>query len=321
MTELSRIVEFTARSGGVVVLCGGPGGEREVSLDSGRSVHEALTRAGLDCRLVVVPEERPEAFLSSLECALAVMMLHGEFGEDGAAQAILEERGIPYTGSDAAACRLAMDKNATKRKMLERGIPTPRWAVAANAREAALAVREAELRYPLFVKPNAGGSSVGTSRVDVPEELANAVSLTLSVGKEALLEEMVVGRELTVGWLGGRLLPIIELDADGVFYDYRAKYKSDKTSYRCPAEVEPHIALAVNKYSALLIDAVGARDLARVDLMLGKEGPMVLELNALPGFTSHSLVPMAAAAAGISLEEVCLSLADMAASRSGGDWQ
>lgn len=319
MTELSHIAEFADRVGGVAVLCGGPGGEREVSLNSGRTVHEALARAGLENRMVIVPVERPEAFLESLECGLAVMMLHGEFGEDGTAQAILEQRGILYTGSDAASCRLSMDKNATKEKIQALGVPTPRWIMAASPEEVENAVRVAGLHYPLFVKPNAGGSSVGTSRVNAQGELAGAVAATHSADGLTIVEEMVVGRELTIGWLNGCLLPIIEMNAEGVFYDYHAKYQSDKTVYRCPADLPVDLVERIHELAETVIVATGARDLARVDMMLGENGPMVLELNALPGFTSHSLVPMAAAVAGISIENVCLSLAAMAMARAGGD--
>lgn len=314
MTEMDGMNEIP---GGIVVLCGGPGGEREVSLLSGETAHRGLERAGVRNRMVVVPRNSPERFLEELECGLAVMMLHGQFGEDGVAQAILERRGIPFSGSDSLACRLAMDKNATKLLMLEHGVPTPRWTVTDRADRAAAAVARAGLAYPLFVKPNFGGSSVGVSKVDAQEKLEAAVAATLATDRLAVVEEMVEGRELTVGWLAGQVLPIIELNADGVFYDYHAKYESEKTRYLCPAKLEPAVAAAVTAHVLKVVAFVGARDIARVDLMLGKDGPKLLELNALPGFTSHSLVPMAANRAGIPLEQLCLSLAAMAAGRAG----
>ena len=312
---MTAIDKLSGLPGGVVVLCGGPGGEREVSLASGDTVHRALRRAGLDNSLVVVPARNPDAFLEKFDCGLAVMMLHGTFGEDGTAQAILERRGIAFTGSDSAACRLAMDKDSTKVKMRQLGVPTPRSVVVKATAGAEAAT--AGLKYPLFVKPNFGGSSVGVSRVDRPEQLTAAIGKTLEVDRLAMIEEMVVGRELTTGWLNGRVLPIIELNADGVFYDYRAKYVSNETKYICPAVLDGEMKSRIEGYVTKVVQAVGARDLARVDLMLGDAGPMLLELNALPGFTSHSLLPMAAAKSGMPLEDLCLLLASMALERAG----
>lgn len=301
----------------VAVLCGGPGGERDVSLASGENVHQALLSAGVKHELVVVPAGDPERFLRELSCDLAVMMLHGHFGEDGVAQRILEERRIAFTGSDSDACALAMDKNRTKELLREHGIATPRWLVTSSPREAAAEVGLVGLKYPLFVKPNSSGSSVGVSKVESPELLIEAVTLALADDPLAMVEEMVVGDELTTGWLDGRVLPTIQMEADGVFYDYRAKYVSEKTRYVCPANLPEKTAEAVDEFAATAARLVGARDVARVDLMLGVEGPMVLEVNMLPGFTAHSLLPMAAAAAGMRLEELCVSLVAMAAARAG----
>lgn len=312
------ILDAVIRSGTkVAVLCGGPGGEREVSLASGENVHKALVEAGLDNRLAIAPESDPAAFVRNLECDLAVMMFHGEFGEDGTAQAILEERRIPFTGSDSRACALAMDKSAVKNLCLAHGVPTARWAVCDDPGRAESYCRARNLKFPLFVKPNFGGSSVGASRIDGPGDVEAAVAKALAVGPLALIEEMVIGRELTVGWLDGRILPAIELRAAGEFYDYEAKYLSEATRYVCPADVPGEIADAIGRHTAAMAEFVGARDLARVDFMLGEDGPKALELNALPGFTAHSLVPMAAAAAGTPLPDLCLSLVGMAARRAG----
>lgn len=288
-----------------------------MSLASGENVHRALRSAGLDACLTIVPEAEPDGCLEALDCDIAVMMLHGDFGEDGKAQTILERRGIAYTGSNPAACALAMDKNACKELFMEKGIPTARWVVADTPDEAEARVRSAELSYPLFVKPNDKGSSVGVGRVDSAAELAAKVAMARGESTRVLIEEMVSGRELTVGWLDGAALPIIELLADGEFYDYRAKYISDATRYICPAEVPDALAREMAEYTLAVADCLGVRDLARIDIMLGDDGPKVLEANALPGFTTHSLLPMAAAAAGISLEQLCLDLVAMAARRGG----
>lgn len=302
---------------GIAVVCGGPGGEREVSLASGENVYQALLQAGVESELAVFPVAEPEKTLENLSCRLAVMMFHGSFGEGGTAQRILERRGILFTGSDSISAALAMDKNASKHVFARNGIPTPAWAVAGSSDRLAAAVRERRLRYPLFVKPNSGGSSVGASRVEGPGDLAAAAELALADDSLALAEEFVPGRELTVGWLDGETLPIIELLADGVFYDYRAKYLSDATRYLCPADLPAEIADAVRNAASGALRAVGIRDIGRVDIMLGPDGPMVLEVNALPGFTGHSLVPMAAQAAGIRLEKLCLRLVEMAERREG----
>ncbi|MCD8350344.1 MAG: D-alanine--D-alanine ligase [Planctomycetaceae bacterium] len=303
--------------GNVAVLCGGPGGEREVSLASGQEVYAALVRAGVTCTKVVVPAEHPEVMLEKLLCDVAVMMLHGEFGEDGQAQEILERRGIAFTGSASDACNRAMNKAGTKILMENAGIPTPRWATADVPSRAAEAVEAAGLRYPLFVKPNHSGSSVGVSRVDSPEGLLPAAEKAMVGDNLIVIEESVQGREFTVSWLDGELLPVIELNAQETFYDYKAKYLSDETRYTCPADIPAELAELMGRYTAETVAAVGARDLARVDIMLGQDGPTLLEINTSPGFTSHSLLPMAAAATGLTMEMVCLKLVAMAAKRGG----
>ncbi|MCD8141404.1 MAG: D-alanine--D-alanine ligase [Planctomycetaceae bacterium] len=303
--------------GNVAVLCGGPGGEREVSLNSGQEVYAALVRAGVTCTKVVVPPHNPERMLEKLSCDVAVMMLHGEFGEDGQAQAILERRGIAYTGSSAEACNRAMNKAGTKILMENANIPTPRWATADVPSRAPEAVEAAGLHYPLFVKPNHSGSSVGVSRVDVPEQLLPAAEQAMAGDSLIVIEEMIAGREFTVSWLDGELLPVIELSAKETFYDYKAKYLSDETRYTCPADIPADLAALMGRYTLETVAAVGARDLARVDLLLGPDGPTLLEINTSPGFTSHSLLPMAAAATGMTMERLCMKLVAMAALRGG----
>jgi D-alanine-D-alanine ligase len=306
-----------SNDGGIAVVCGGPGGEREVSLASGTNVHRALLQAGVENELVVFPVAEPEKALDNLSCRLAVLMFHGSFGEGGTVQRILERRGILFTGSDSTSAALAMDKDASKQVFVRNGIPTSAWAIAGGPGKLAAAVRERRLRYPLFVKPNSGGSSIGASRVEESGELAAAAELALAEDSLALAEELVPGRELTIGWLDGETLPIIELLADGTFYDYRAKYLSDATRYLCPADLPAETADAVRNAASDTLRAVGIRDIGRVDMMLGPDGPMVLEVNSLPGFTGHSLVPMAARTAGISLEKLCLRLVELAERREG----
>lgn len=301
----------------IAVVCGGVGAEREVSLASGDVIHGALLRAGVPNTKAVVPADNAAKYLEALECDIAVLMLHGEWGEDGGAQAILERRGIFYTGPRPEAAALAMDKNASKQIFAANGIPTPRWTVCNHPDTAARAVDAAGLRYPLFVKPNFRGSSVGAGRVNAPNELEPAVRRALDADRLCLIEELVAGRELTVGWLDGRTLPVIELCADGVFYDYDAKYLSDKTRYICPADIGPVMTEHVSLLARMAVEALNGRDTARVDFMLGPCGPMALEVNSLPGCTTHSLVPMAAAQIGIDICGLACRLVEMACKRAG----
>lgn len=301
----------------IAVLCGGPGAEREVSLASGESVCGALGRAGLRPAKVVVPGRDPESCLERLDCDVAVMMLHGEFGEDGRAQAILERRGIAFTGSSSAVCGLAMDKERCKRVFVAEGVPTPPWATVADVPSARAEMERAGLAFPLVVKPVSRGSSVGVAIVREEAELDAAVAGALGVDARAMLEEFVAGREVTVGWLDGDILPAIELIPDGVFYDYRAKYQSDRTRYLCPAPVAPDVSRGIAALAAAVSKILSVRDLARVDIIVGASGPRVLEINTLPGFTSHSLLPLAAATAGLAMPRLCRKLAEMAVARAG----
>ncbi|MCD7896531.1 MAG: hypothetical protein LUG50_07630 [Planctomycetaceae bacterium] len=182
--------EANESDSGIVVLAGGPGGEREVSLASGETIHSALKRAGVDNRLVIIPAEEPEEFLQGLDCCLAVVMLHGRFGEDGGAQAILERRGIPFSGSGSDACRLMMDKNATLETYRRAGLPVAPWILSDNPETAAVLVQAVGFSYPLFVKPNYGGSSVGAGRVDRPEDLPEAVARSIGADDVAMIKEL-----------------------------------------------------------------------------------------------------------------------------------
>jgi len=300
----------------VAVLCGGPGAEREVSLQSGANVHAALLAEGFRARKIELPADGAPDALRESRMDAAVLMLHGEFGEDGDAQDILQGMGIPFTGSDGETCRVAIDKNATKERMRQAGIPTPRWIVARSEDEGVRLWRASGIGLPVVVKPNSRGSSVGTTVVRAEEEMAPAFALALRFDDRALAEAYVAGREATVGWLDGVALPVIELAADGEFYDYRAKYVSDKTRYLCPAPFSGEETRELQRLAARVCEILSVRDLARADIMVGADGPQVLEVNTAPGFTSHSLLPKAAAAAGISFGRLCARLVEMAWRRS-----
>lgn len=298
----------------IVVLCGGPGAEREVSLQSGAAVLQGLREAGLQATLLDVagnPEE-----IRGLDCDLAFLTLHGEFGEDGTVQRLLEERSIPYTGSGPEACALAMDKDTAKKRFVEVGIPTPRWGMFHEASEIYAILRELELSLPVVVKPASRGSSVGTSIVRSEESLETAAAHALAFDRRAIVESYIPGREITAGILDESPLPLIELRPKRPFYTYEAKYLDEDTEYLCPAPLDEATTQQLQRLTLRVHKALGMRDLSRTDIILGPDGPQVLELNAIPGFTSHSLLPKAAQRAGISFPELCRTLVGLAWKRA-----
>ena len=303
-----------------VVLCGGPGVEREVSLESGACVQGALAADGFDVRLADV---RGAHDVRALSADIFLSMLHGEFGEDGGVQQTLETMGAAYAGSGPEASALAFDKHAAKRRFLDAGIPTPaavRFQAgdpAASAEELAARCRRGGVGGPWVVKPNARGSSVGVSIVREATDLPGALAGALAVDEAALAEAYVAGREFTVGVWGGEgreeALKAIELIPDGEFYDYNAKYRSERTRYRGRTPLDTETADRLRALALMVFAALGLRDLARIDMILDADNrPWVLEANTAPGFTSHSLFPMAATASGMSLADVCATLAAFA---------
>lgn len=301
------------------VLLGGFSNEREVSLMSGGAVADALEGAGHAVRRVDVKQ----SFVSDGKeilagCGLAFVMLHGEFGEDGEVQHLLEGWGVPYTGSGPEASRAAMDKVQSKDAFERKGITTPRWKdCGADADPGELA---AEFGLPLVIKPAASGSSLGVSIVKGQEDIAAALVEAGRHRGAILAEEFITGREVTVGILGAEALPVIELLPERGFYDYDAKYSDDAgTEYLCPAPLEAQVAQAVQAEALAAHRALGCRGFSRVDMRLsGENRPYVLEVNTIPGFTSHSLLPKAAAARGMSFTELVENIAEMALASDGG---
>jgi D-alanine-D-alanine ligase len=305
----------------VAVLKGGRSLERQVSLRSGARVEDALAGLGhdvvaLDAGVDLVrrlKDERPD---------VAFIALHGAGGEDGTAQELLEILGIPYTGPGVAACGRSVDKVAAKHELRAAGIPTPDWA-AFNAmafRELgaadALEEIEARLGFPLVVKPARGGSALGVrfaaTRADVPEALLAA----FSYDDRVMLERHVAGRELTVGLLDGEPLPIVEvLPKEEDRFNYEARYEIGRTEYVCPAELGADLAEAASEAAVATWQALGCAGFARVDLLVGPDGPEVIEVNAVPGLTDTSLFPMATEAAGLSFEEACERIVELALRR------
>jgi len=293
----------------VTVLCGGPSAEREVSLVSGQAVAEGLRARR---HKVVVADIGPDD-LGALDHPTDVVFpaLHGTFGEDGTVQRLLAERGIPFVGADARASALAIDKVATKALLAAKGIRTPEFEVW----DATTLDRQAESGVPLpvVVKPVDQGSSVATTIVREPGAFEPAVRAAVEQFKRALVEQFIDGDELTVGIVGEHTLPPICIRPKRSFYDYDAKYQDDATEYLFDAGYSAEVLESVQALSRQVFDRLGCRHMARVDWMVDRaECLWFLEINTLPGFTSHSLVPKAAARIGISFEELVERLVLMA---------
>lgn len=297
------VVRDAPEFGRVAVMLGGDSSEREVSLDSGAAVLKALQSRGVDAH-AWDPADQPMAEFATAGFDRVWIALHGPGGEDGALQGALQWMKIPYTGSGVMASAIAMDKVRSKHLFCAAGIPTPEYAAARSQAEASVAAEQ--LGFPLVIKPSGQGSSVGMSKVFERAELKSAVDMALQYGGTVLLESCINGDEFTVAVLQGQALPSIRIVTPRVFYDYRAKYESDRTEYICKGtandvEERQYAELAVAAFSEL-----GCTGWGRVDFMTGSDRqPLVLEVNTVPGMTSHSLVPMAAQEDGIDFEELC----------------
>lgn len=290
----------------LVVLAGGTSPERDVSLEGGKAVLAALKDRGF-----------PVAWLDPAEISLkdfswqagdvAFLVLHGEFGEDGQAQAILESLDIPYTGSDARASQLAFSKSATKECLALAKIPTPVAAVISRSDSLeSLHLRAEAIGYPLVVKPDTQGSSLGVSVVPFENQLPAALARCFCLDRVGLLEAFVPGDEWTVGLWNDQALPPICIETPGGFYDFAAKYTSEETQYHFETTL-PETELEQLKRIAVQVgQAVGTTGIARVDFRLdADQKPWVLEVNTIPGMTDHSLIPKAAARVGIEFPELC----------------
>jgi D-alanine-D-alanine ligase len=289
--------------GRVAVLTGGTSAEREISLLTGKAVLAALLERGVDAR-PLDPQCDSLTRLSPEHFDRVWIALHGRGGEDGAIQGYLETVGLPYTGSGVAGSALAMDKHRTKQVLSAAGLPTPRWRAVADAAECAAAARE--LGLPVVVKPALEGSSIGMSKVADAANLAAAWELAAAHCAAVIVESWVAGPEYSAAILHGEVLPLIRIEPANEFYDYEAKYLSSATRYRCPAGLEPAAEQALAEMSLAAFAAVGASGWGRVDFMLAADAtPAILEINTVPGMTSHSLVPMAARQAGIDFAELC----------------
>jgi D-alanine-D-alanine ligase len=299
--------------GKVAVLLGGKSGEREVSLKSGSSVLAALQAQGIQAE-AFDPAQRRLHDLEQYDAAF--ISLHGRFGEDGTIQGALELFGIPYTGSGVMASAIGMDKWRTKLLWQSAGVKTPAFEVVkADSNFAAI---EKKLGLPLFVKPANEGSSIGISKVKTPGDLKPAYDLAAKSDPLVIAEQFVGGGEYTVGILGDQVLPIVRIVPANEFYDFEAKYLRDDTQYLCPCGLSAAQEAKIQAEALQAFKAIGGTGWGRVDFLMDEAGQhYFLEVNTSPGMTDHSLVPMAAKAAGISFSDLVKSILTLAIEQHG----
>ncbi len=324
----------------VALLMGGRSAEREISLRTGTGIARALQSLGhevaavdaADGRLLsagdlaalaapgATPPTPSHAAMTGVTNAAAVtdadvvfIALHGGAGEDGTVQALLELAGRPYTGSGVLASALAMHKAMSKKMFVQAGIPTPRWQLVttgARGRDIDVAALGG---WPIVVKPNEEGSTVGLTIVSRAEDLDEALDLSFEYGSETLVEQYIPGRELTVAVLGDEALPIVEIKPQGGHYDYESKYTAGRSQYFCPAELPEALATGIRKLGVDASRCLGCSGVSRADFRLSPDGdPYCLEVNTIPGMTPTSLVPMAAKAAGMSYDQLVARMLDLA---------
>jgi D-alanine-D-alanine ligase len=302
---------MTGEFGKVGVLFGGRSAEREVSMMSGSGVLAALRSKGIDAH-PFDPAERSLAELAAEKFDRVFIALHGRYGEDGTLQGALEQLGIPYTGSGVMASAIGMDKVYTKLIWLMHGLPTPKYVLL--DRDTELRNVPDELGLPLIVKPPHEGSTIGITKVAGYSDMQNAYDIAAKFDDVVLAEEFITGREFTVAVLGkgrtAKALPIAEIIAPEGNYDYQNKYFTDDTKYLCPAPLDEKTTAEFHRIAVEAYKAVGCEGWGRVDILLRKSDnkPFLLEINTSPGMTGHSLVPMAARAAGVSYEDLCVEI-------------
>jgi len=341
----------------ILLLAGGASNEREVSLTSGEAVFEALQRLGHEVQAidpangksllgsdgrfiisgasdstqdVVVTKTNSPALVKALsspqlqDFEVVFIALHGGAGENGAIQCLLELAGKAYTGSNMTASAVAMDKAITKRLFASAKIPTPDWELyrlaSDNIEDRLVEEIHRRFSFPIIVKPNDSGSTIGLSKVDNEADLRPALRMAIKESRNVLVEKYIPGRELTVAVLDGQALPVVEIKAAGGLYDYEAKYTKGKSEYVVPADVESETSKSIQDAAAKAYDIIGVAGLVRVDFILADSGEFYcLEVNTVPGMTSLSLAPMAAKAVGIGFDELISRIVTSAISRSGSD--
>ena len=290
----------------IAVLCGGESAERSVSLESGAHVFRALTEGG-HCCTSIDPAKTDLLAVEWERFDVCFVALHGAFGEDGCIQELLDGSGIPYTGSGAEASRLAFNKAAAKERFLQAEVPTPDAQLINRNTPAATVRRQADrLGYPLIVKPNAQGSSLGVSLVQDASTLEAALEQAFALDQNVLLETAVLGEEWTVAFLDQTQLPPIRISSQRTVFDYQAKYLDEETGYAFVSASSKVVQRAIEDTALRACLALGTRGLVRVDVRLDTQGcPYVLEVNTIPGMTNHSLLPKAAARLGWTMTDIC----------------
>ena len=298
--------------GRIGILAGGPSSEREISLKSGKAVFEALKNKGCDVIFLDIEKDVYKSVKES-KISVAFIALHGRFGEDGTVQRILEDMNMPFTGSEVFASRAALDKILSKEIFKKNAIPIAEYAVFEKNKINNLN----SLKFPLVVKPQNEGSSIGLSIVEKEGDLEGALTRAYAYDDLVLVEEFIKGKELTVGILGDEALPVIQIVPGGsACYDFQAKYNNPETKYIVPAPIAKAKYKKAQKLALAAHNSLGCKAFSRVDIMLDNDGGLyVLEVNTIPGLTSRSLLPKAAAAAGISFEELCIKLIELSLSK------
>ena len=291
----------------VGVLAGGPSSEREISLKSGDAVYNALLAEGVDAIFLDVQDNIRDIISGKQKFDAVFIALHGKFGEDGTVQKILGEAGIPYTGSGVEASRLALDKIASKEVFIKNNIPVPRYLVCEKGR---CGPEDAEaIGFPVVVKPQFEGSSIGLSVVREKSEARAAMDKAFQYGPKIILEKYIEGRELTVGILDDEPLPVIEIVAREGIYDYQAKYKDPDTRYLVPAPIDKGVFELARGLGKKAHASLGCKSFSRADMIMDGLGNIfVLEVNTIPGMTERSLLPKAAGAIGLTFSKLCLKL-------------
>ena len=294
----------------VTVLRGGPSTERQVSLAGGRAVAAAIRSLG---HVVTEADVGPDNLAAlDLPADIVFPVLHGRFGEDGQLQAEMERRGLCFVGSGSEASRISIDKDATKRKWQEAGLPTAPWTIVAPGDRPTIDA----ISLPCVIKPIAEGSSIGVSVCDSREALATALPKAVAQFGRVMVERRLAGPELTVGVLGNDPLPVIQVRPATEFYDYEAKYARDDTDYLLSPDIDETTYCLVQQLAVKAFQVLGCRDYSRVDFIIDhRDGPQLLEINTIPGFTGHSLLPKAAAHAGIAFDRLVAMLLEMAWAR------
>jgi len=299
----------------IVVLMGGPGSERDVSLATARGVSKTLRTLGAE---VVEMDVRDEKFTLPADVDLAFLTIHGTFGEDGQLQRILEQRGVAYTGDGAKESEIAFDKIRSKEKFREHGVTPPPWQVVTLGQRPTIPI-------PLVIKPSRQGSTVGVYIVKNAREIDTAMAEAAKYDEKLLVEKFISGRELTIGILGDQVLPILEIIPKGGFYDFTNKYPflnpqaGGAAEHVCPAKIDPEKTRQIQELALRAYRALGLQVYSRVDVLLPDDGAAtVLEVNTIPGMTEASLLPETAAAAGIDYAGLCLRIIQLSRARMGG---